>query len=252
MTPQRGRRRDDQLVPRRERRAVTAVSQRVEGEMMQGAIGDDDQPIDARRQLTQGIGQQHVVESRRGRTVEPIRSFDESFEDRNHGRELGAVGHPMDRVPVFRHGDEPRAAAELSFEGFPEPDLEREQRFVGAKRRLQRAQTGERWCRRLLWREGNADLPARLALFQLEALQLVEQSAPSSSARPGSIRRRCTAAMPSSSSRRLFTAGLFESSGVRERSSVSRSDLARIRSVIENARSRSPSRASCSRRPENQ
>ena len=35
-----------------------------------------------------------------------------------------------------------------------------------------------------------------------------------------------------------FTTGLFESSGVRERSSLSRSDSARIRSVIEKARLR--------------
>ena len=135
---------------------------------MQGTIGNDDQTIDAGRKLPDGIGQQHLVEPRRRRSVEPIRAFDQAGEDRHHGRQLGAIGQPVKGSLAVGQSDEPGAAAEFLLERFPEADLKREQRLVETKRRLQCSQIGERLAPRHLVAEtrGRSDAARRPRAFR--------------------------------------------------------------------------------------
>ena len=134
------------------------------------------------------VGQELVVQTNGGRCFEPVFSRKKTGEHRHHRREMSAIGQAIDRSRITRQHHEPRAAAELSLDRFPQPDLKRQHGFVVGKRRLNGAETGERGARAVAVREAHGDLALCLPLFQLQPFQLLRGSSAS---------RRCRSSDPS-------------------------------------------------------
>ena len=112
--------------------------------MLERAIRDEDEPIDLGRKFAERCREHVAVQTDGGGHFEAIAPGQQSREHRYQRREMGAIGNRVHGPMVARDRDEPGATTKFPFVRVPDPELERQQRFVCRERRLHGGQAGKR------------------------------------------------------------------------------------------------------------